>query len=134
MQYMLNRWGTFTRYLEDGSIPIDNNRSEATLKDPIIGRRNWLFFQTERGGHTAATIYTLTLTCKRLCIDVHAYLHDVFQRLPSATPEELPQLLPDKWLAAHPQHRVSQRVAESMQAADRKRRRRAERRRAFSQN
>jgi len=41
MQYMLNRWDTFTRYLEDGAIPIDNNRSEATLKDPIIGRKNW---------------------------------------------------------------------------------------------
>jgi len=134
MQYMLNRWDTFTRYLEDGAIPIDNNRSEATLKDPIIGRKNWLFFQTEQGGRTAATIYTLTLTCKRLCIDVYAYLHDVFQRLPSATPEELQQLLPDNWIAAHPRHRVSQRVAESIQAAERKRRRRAERRKAFSRN
>jgi len=134
MQYMLNRWDTFTRYLDDGAIPIDNNRSEATLKDPIIGRKNWLFFQTERGGHTAATIYTLTLTCKRLCIDVYAYLHDVFKRLPSATPEELEQLLPDNWIAAHPQHRVSQRVAESIRAAERKRCRRAERRKAFSRN
>jgi len=61
-------------------------------------------------------------------------LHDVFQRLPSATPEELQQLLPDNWIAAHPEHRVSQRVAESIQAAERKRRRRAERRKAFSQN
>jgi transposase len=130
MQYMLNRWDTFTRYLDDGAIPIDNNRSEATLKDPIIGRKNWLFFQTETGGETAATIYTLTLTCKRLCIDVYEYLHDVFKRLPSATPEELEQLLPDNWIAANPQHRVVQRVAESINAAERKRRRRAERRRA----
>jgi len=93
-----------------------------------------LFFQTERGGHTAATIYTLTLTCKRLCIDVYAYLHDVFTRLPSATPEELQLLLPDHWIAAHPEHRVSQRVAESMQAAEGKRRRRAERRRACARS
>lgn len=130
MFYMLDRWETFTRYLDDGAIPIDNNRSEAALKDPIIGRKNWLFFQTETGGQTAATLYTLTSTCKRLCIDVYAYLNDVFQRLPSTRPEELEQLLPDIWLAAHPQHLVQQRVTESIAAADRKRRRRAERRKA----
>ncbi len=130
MSYMLNRWDTFTRYLDDGAIPIDNNRSEATLKDPIIGRKNWLFFQTETGGWAAAILYTLTSTCKRLCIDVYAYLDDVFRRLPTATAEELEQLLPDNWIAAHPQHLVQQRVAESHAAADRKRRRRAERRQA----
>lgn len=130
MFYMLDRWETFTRYLDDGAIPIDNNRSEAALKDPIIGRKNWLFFQTETGGQTAATLYTLTSTCKRLCIDVYAYLNDLFHRLPSARPQELEQLLPDTWLAAHPQHLVQQRVTESIAAADRKRRRRAERRKA----
>ncbi len=130
MFYMLDRWETFTRYLDDGAIPIDNNRSEAALKDPIIGRKNWLFFQTETGGLTAAILYTLTSTCKRLCIDVYAYLNDVFHRLPSATAEELEQLLPDNWLATHPQHLVQQRVNESIQAADRKRLRRAERRKA----
>lgn len=132
MFYMLGRWETFTRYLDDGAIPIDNNRSEAALKDPIIGRKNWLFFQTETGGQTAATLYTLTSTCKRLCIDVYAYLNDVFHRLPSATAEELEQLLPDTWLGAHPQHLVQQRVTESIAAADRKRRRRAERRKMFT--
>jgi transposase len=130
MFYMLGRWETFTRYLDDGAIPIDNNRSEAALKDPIIGRKNWLFFQTETGGQTAAILYTLTSTCKRLCIDVYAYLNDVFHRLPSATAEELERLLPDNWLAAHLQHLVQQRVNESIQAADRKRRRRVERRKA----
>ncbi len=130
MRYMLNRWETFTRYLDDGAIPIDNNRAEATLKDPIIGRKNWLFFQNETGGETAAILYTLTSTCKRLCIDVYAYLNDVFHRLPSATAEELEQLLPDHWIAAHPQHLVQQRVTESIAAADRKRRRRAKRRKA----
>ena len=123
MFYMLNRWETFTCYLDDGAIPIDNNRTEAALKDPIIGRKNWLFFQietgqTETGGQTAAILYSLTSTCKRLCIDVYAYLNDLFHRLPSATVEELEQLLPDNWLAAHPQHLVQQRVTESIQAAE----------------
>jgi len=132
MSYMLNRWVTFTRYLDDGAIPIDNNRTEAALKDPIIGRKNWLFFQTETGGQTAAILYSLTSTCKRLCIDMYAYLNDLFHRLPSATTNQFEQLLPDNWLAAHPQHLVQQRVTESIQAADRKRRRRANRRKAFA--
>ena len=61
---------------------------------------------------------------------MYAYLDDVFRRLPSATPEELQQLLPNHGIAAQPQHRVPPRVAESINAAERKRRRRAERRKA----
>jgi len=29
---MTNRWKAFARYLECGTIPIDNNRVEAALK------------------------------------------------------------------------------------------------------
>ena len=41
---------------------------------------------------------------------------------------QFPPRLPDNWIAANPQHRVTQRVAESINAAERKRRRQAERR------
>lgn len=129
VNYLRNRWDAFRRFLDDGAIPLDNNRTEADIKGPVMGKKAWLFFTTEQGGETAASLYTLTMSCKRHCIDVQAYLSDVFRRIRGATPEELEALLPDRWIAAHPEARVTQRIEESHAAAHRKRQRRAERRR-----
>jgi transposase len=128
VNYLRTRWEAFERFLEDGAIPIDNNRTEAMIKGPVMGKKAWLFFGNENAGETAATLYTLTMTCKRHSIDVQAYLTDVFRRIRTATPAELEQLLPDRWIAAHPKARVMQRVHESHAAAARKRQRRAQRR------
>ena len=130
VNYLRNRWEAFERFLEDGAIPIDNNRTEGVVKGPVMGKKAWLFFGNENAGQTAAIFYTLTMTCKRHSIDVQAYLTDVFRRIRTATPAELESLLPDRWIAAHPEARVVQRVQESHAAAARKRQRRARRRRA----
>ena len=45
------------------------------------------------------------------------------------SPDELPSLLPDRWLADHPQHLLPERVQEAIERALRARERRAERRR-----
>jgi transposase len=128
VNYLRNRWEAFERFLEDGAIPIDNNRTEATIKGPVMGKKAWLFFGNENAGQTAAVLYTLTMSCKRHAIDVQAYLTDVLRRIRTATPAELESLLPDRWVAAHPEARLKQRVQESHAAAARKRQRRAQRR------
>ena len=131
VNYLRNRWEAFERFLEDGRIPIDNNRTEASIKGPVMGKKAWLFFGNEQAGKTAAIFYSLTMTCKRHCIDVQAYLLDVFRRIRTANPAELESLLPDRWIQDHPEARVMQRVQESHAAAARKRQRRAQRRRAI---
>jgi len=128
VNYLWNRWESFERFLEDGAIPLDNNRTEAMIKGPVMGKKAWLFFGNENAGETAAVLYTLTMSCKRHAIDVQAYLTDVFRRIRTATPAELESLLPDRWIAAHPEARLKQRVQESHAAAVRKRRRRLRRR------
>jgi len=128
VNYLRNRWESFERFLEDGRIPIDNNRTEAAIKGPVMGKKAWLFFGNEHAGETAAVFYTLTMTCKRHSIDVQAYLLDVFRRIRTATPAELESLLPDRWIQDHPEARVMQRVQESHAAAARKRQRRVRRR------
>jgi len=59
VDYVLDRWDARVRYTSDGRIPIDNNPIERLLKPVAIGRKNWLFFGSEEGGRTAATLYTL---------------------------------------------------------------------------
>lgn len=114
INYMTSRWPCFERFLESGAIAFDNNASERAVKNAVIGKKNWLFFGSPAGGHAAATMYTLTATCRRLHIDPFAYLNGIFERLPQLDLGEaseltvevqsfLTPLLPDQWLAAHPE-------------------------------
>ena len=109
---------------------MDNNAAERALKYPILGRKAWLFFGNQTAGETAAKLFTLTKTCNRLRIDPFAYLQDVYARLPTTSAEELPLLLPNRWIEDRPQHLLQQRVQEALDRAQRARERRAERRRA----
>lgn len=130
ISYMLTRWESFTRFLECGAVPMDNNAAERALKYPILGRKAWLFFGNPTAGETAAKLFTLTKSCNRHRVDPFMYLQDVYARLPTTSPEELPSLLPDRWIKEHPQHLLSQRVYEALDRAQRARERRDERRRA----
>jgi hypothetical protein len=81
-------------------LHIDNNISERTLKLIGIGRNNWLFVGSDKGGDTAAVLFSFTATCKHLGIDTFAYLRDVLERLPAQPAERLDELLPHRWQAA----------------------------------
>ncbi len=98
--YVLNQWEALTRYTTDGDLHIDNNISERTLKLIGMGRGNWLFVGSDKGGKTAAVLFSFTATCKVLGIDSFAYLRDVLGRLPSHPAERLEELLPHRWKAA----------------------------------
>ena len=59
------------------------------------------------------------------------YLTDVLRRIAAIDPMDtaaLEALLPDRWVAAHPEHRLEQREEESREAQARRRRKRAARR------
>jgi transposase len=136
IDYVLNRWEAFVRYTSDGRIPIDNNVIERLLRPVAIGRKNYLFFGSEHGGQTAATLYTLVQSARRNCVDVWPYLTDVLRRIAAIAPGDttaLEALLPDRWVAAHPEHRLEQREEESREAQARRRRKRAARRIAVTQ-
>lgn len=95
--YALGNWQALLRYTEDGDIPIDNNAVERMQKIIALGRKNWLFAGSERGGHTAAVLFTIISSAKRHKLNTWAYLRDVLWRLADLKPGELEQLLPDRW-------------------------------------
>jgi transposase len=135
IDYVLNRWDAFVRYTQDGRIPIDNNVIERLLRPVAIGRKNFLFVGSENGGKTAATLYTLVQSARRNCVDVWPYLTDVLRRIaaiPFGDTAALEALLPDRWVAAHPEHRLDQREEESRKAQAHRRRKRAARRIAIA--
>ena len=103
MAYARNQWDDLRTYTRDGELSIDNNVSERSVRAQAIGRKNYLFVGSDRGGRTAATLYSLVGSCKRHRVDPFAYLKDVLERLPPHPVDRLGELLPDAWVAAHPQ-------------------------------
>jgi hypothetical protein len=100
--YALNHWKALRCYLEQGYLGIDNNLSERTLRAIALGRNNWGVIGSARGGRTAAVLYTMVGTCKRLAIDPFVYLKEMLPGLfalgEKPTAEQLLEWLPDRWL------------------------------------
>jgi len=100
IDYTLSNWEALLRYTDDGDLAIDNNGAERSLRYIVVGRRNWLFYGSDKGGRTAAVLSSLIASCKRLRIEPFAYLRDLFTRISTHPHHRLDDLLPDKWLAA----------------------------------
>jgi transposase len=97
IDYSLGRWGPLTRYLEDGAVPIDNNRVENRIRPIAIGRNNWLFAGSLRAGQRAAAIMSLIQSAKLNGHDAFAYMRDVLARLPTWPHGRIDELLPHRW-------------------------------------
>lgn len=97
--YALNHWEAFVRYTSAGFLQIDNNAAERSLRAIAVGRGNWTFAGSEAGGHTAAVLYSLTQTCRRLGLDPFQYLRDLLTALPEVNGPEIDGWLPDVWAA-----------------------------------
>ena len=95
--YARNQWDALERYLEDGALAIDNNPAENALRGIAVGRNNWLFCGSDRGGWAAAVQYSLVQSAKRHKLDPFVYLRDVCLRMTAHPNEDLDRLLPDRW-------------------------------------
>lgn len=93
--YALNQWNALTRYTEDGRLAIDNNAAERALRPFAIGRKNWLFFQNEGGGKTAAILMSLLMTAKAIGLNPQTYFRDVLLRVEQCS--DVAMLTPHGW-------------------------------------
>jgi hypothetical protein len=98
--YTLNQWEALCRYADDGHLDIDNNAAERAMRPIAIGRKNYLFVGSNRGGHAAAVLYSLIESAKRNGANLFEYMRDVFENLPQTKMSEIEKFLPDKWQAA----------------------------------
>lgn len=94
INYTLKRRVALSRFLEDGALPLDNNRCERAIRPVVMGRSNWLFAGSVAAGERAAKIMSLLETAKMNGLEPHAWLTDVLKRLPRWSEERLDELLP----------------------------------------
>ena len=98
--YAVKQWPVLEPFLEHGEVEIDNNLVENAIRPTALGKKNWLFFESEEAGQRSAVIYTLIGNCRMHGVEPYTYLKDVLERLPRTTNQEVAQLTPLNWQKA----------------------------------
>lgn len=96
-KYVENQRAALRVFLDDPRVAVHNNACEVAIRPVAVGRRNWLFAGSERGGQAAATIYTLVESCKQADVDPSQYLADVLVRVATHPASRVDELLPAEW-------------------------------------
>jgi transposase len=92
--YALARWAALTRYLDDGEVEIDNNAAERALRVVALGRKNYLFAGSNRGGVSAAALYSLIGSAKLNGLDPERYLRHILSHIADHPISRIADLLP----------------------------------------
>ena len=106
-RYALNRWPSFTLFLEDGRVAVDNNPAERAMRLIGVDRHNWLFAGSDTGDETLARAMILIETAKMNALDPQAYLADLLDRIHDHKINRLDELLPSNWTALVAQDRAA---------------------------
>ena len=100
VNYALKNWRALTRYSENGDLAIDNNRTERSLRGIAVGRHNWMFVGSDRGGKTMAILRSFVGSCELVKVDPFAWFQDVLSRIGEQSIQKLDELLPHRWSPA----------------------------------
>ena len=80
VRYALNEREYLYTFLENGDVPIDNNRAENAIRPFAVGRKNWLFSNTANGAESSAALYSIISTAHANGLDTEKYLTELFSR------------------------------------------------------
>lgn len=80
IRYALNEKQYLYTFLENGNVPIDNNRAENAIRPFAVGRKNWLFSNTANGAKNSAALYSILATAQANGLDAEQYLTNLFSQ------------------------------------------------------
>lgn len=92
--YALNQKASLMRVLDDPRLELTNNAAERAIRPVTVGRKNWLFCDSERGAHAAAVLYSILNTAKMNGLKVYDYLNWVFERIRRCDFDKIEELAP----------------------------------------
>lgn len=81
INYALQQKDTLVTFLKDPRIELTNNLAEQAVKPFVIGRKNWLFFNTPNGAQASAIIYSIIETAKANHLNPQETLQHIFEDL-----------------------------------------------------
>lgn len=79
MESLRNHWDGLTIFADDPDIPMDNNEAERSLRNAVVGRKNYYGNGSVWSGTVTAMLFTLFQTLLKNDIDPKKFLVDYFQ-------------------------------------------------------
>jgi hypothetical protein len=92
-----------TRFLDDGRLVLENNRSERALRSVAVGRKAWLFVGSDDHAVSTSHLFTLVASARLHGVDPEAYLRDMIRVLPHWPRDRYLELAPLFWKATRAQ-------------------------------
>ena len=80
-EYFLKHYDGLTLFLENASVPIDNNPSERLLRSPVVGRKTWYGTHSRKGAAVAAVHFTIVGSCKLIGVNPREYYPAMVERI-----------------------------------------------------
>ncbi len=80
--YSLNQREFLCVFLDHGEIEISNNQVENAIRPIVVGRKNWLFCDTQAGANASVIVFTVLETAKANGLNPEAYLNHLLTVLP----------------------------------------------------
>jgi hypothetical protein len=97
--YVRNQEIALRRFLTEGRLLLDNNRSERALRTVAVGRKNWLFVGSDDHGNATACIFSLLASARLHGLDPELYLADLIRVFPAWPRSRYLELAPKNWAA-----------------------------------
>lgn len=97
LTYAFNQEKELLRVLDDGRLPLDNTRSERSLRKIVVGRKAWMFYGSDVHAQAAAAIFSLVASCRLHSLDPEEYLEEVMRVLPYWPDSRYLELAPNHW-------------------------------------
>ena len=94
VEYALKQKSWLMNVFSDGRLELSNNRAERSIKPFVMGRKNWLFCNTQKGARASAVVYSIIETAKETGLKPFEYLKFVFETMPNTTTSQIDNLLP----------------------------------------
>jgi hypothetical protein len=95
--YVIRQREALLRVLDDGRLPLENNRSERSLRPIATGRKAWLFCGSDDHAESAAGLFTLIASARLHGLDPDLYLTEIFRVLAQWPRDRYLELSPRYW-------------------------------------
>lgn len=92
--YLIEQWPYLKNFYLDGRLELSNNRAERSIKTFVIGRKNWLFCNSQKGAKASSVIYSIIETAKENGLKPFEYLKFIFETIPNTPISQIDHLLP----------------------------------------
>ena len=95
LAYIAKHMDGLKRFLDDGTIEMDNNVVERAIRPIALNRKNALFAGHDEGGRTWGRIASLIETCKLNAVEPFAYLKATLEAIAEGHPAaRIDELMP----------------------------------------